>query len=229
MIRPLEWIFVRYVPCSGGGVRRVNDSERAMLVSKKVIQSLILLVVLGLSVVLAVGVWQANTQKERRDGTMSGSGNNDVSDAEMKLRDMEYTEMQEGRRLWTLRAAEAKYFQDEQKSLLSSVHLTFYFQNGEEAYLESGRGVLYAGTKNIELWDSVQAELPRGYRLRTEKAYYEHGRRMILSNTSVQLSGPEGRVTGGRWEYAISEQKAALDGGVHAELVHWPLGENSKD
>ncbi|NLI81741.1 MAG: LPS export ABC transporter periplasmic protein LptC [Deltaproteobacteria bacterium] len=137
----------------------------------------------------------------------------------MKLTDMEYTEMQEGRKFWTLKASEAKYFQSEQKSLLSSVRLTFYLQEGEEIRLESNEGSLHAGTKNIELWNAVRVMLPRGYRLATERAFYEHGKQSIHSDVKVELDGPDVLLRGNRWEYRIPEHRAILDGGVRASLT----------
>jgi LPS export ABC transporter protein LptC len=190
------------------------------MISRRIAQGLVLTVALGLIVVLAAGVYRGSTRKEERAQRLSEV--RDASEAEMKLTDMEYTEMQQGRRLWSLKASEAKYFQNEQRSLLTSVHFTFYFQNGQEANLNSNRGILYAGSKNIELWDSVKADLPKGYEVTTERIFYEHQRQVIFSETPVQITGPEGQLHGGSWEYNLQEHKASLRGGVEATLSSWP-------
>lgn len=183
---------------------------------RKLFQGAVLAVALGLSLLLVQGMWKGKRQKDQHQQAVLVS---EPADAEMKLTDMEYTEMQEGRKFWTLKASEAKYFQSEQKSLLSSVRLTFYLQEGEEIRLESNEGSLHAGTKNIELWNAVRVMLPRGYRLATERAFYEHGKQSIHSDVKVELDGPDVLLRGNRWEYRIPEHRAILDGGVRASLT----------
>jgi LPS export ABC transporter protein LptC len=188
-----------------------------MIVSRKVAQSIALVSVLGLTMVLVVALWKGRTQKELQTAQTA-----DKSEAEMTLKDMEYTELEEGRRLWTVKAAEAKYFQEGQKSLLSLVRVTFFLETGEEVHLESQEGALYAGTKNIELWDAVHAALPRGYQLVTDRAFYDHQKKAISSETPIQLAGPDVQLEGKTWEYRIPENKAVLEGGVQGALAFLP-------
>jgi LPS export ABC transporter protein LptC len=188
-----------------------------MVLTRKIARGVVLAIALGLSLVLALGVWKGKTRQGERPAPES-----EATEAEMKLTDMEYTEMQAGRRLWTIKASEAKYFQGEQKTLLKSVLLTFFMEEGDEIRLESQQGMLYAGTKNIELWDSVHVMLPRGYELSTERAFYEHERETISSETLIRISGPDLKLKGGRWQYRIPEHKAVLEGGIEASLAFLP-------
>ncbi len=188
-----------------------------MMVSRKLAQGIALTFALGLTVVLVVGIWKGRTQKELQEVQTT-----DKNDAEMRLSDMEYTELQEGKHLWTIRAAEAKYFQEEQKTHLSSVHITFFLEGGEEIQLQSQEGALYAGTKNIALRGAIHAVLPRGYQLSTEQAFYDHQKKTISSETPVHLGGPDIQLDGQRWEYRISENKAVVEGGVQGALVFLP-------
>lgn len=178
----------------------------------------VLAVALGLSLLLLQGIWKGKKQKEQQQAASVS----EPVEAEMKLTDMEYTEMREGRKFWTLKALDAKYFQGDQKTGLSSVRLTFYLEGGEEIRLESREGTLHTGTKNIELWGTVQVLLPRGYLLTTEKASYEHARQVIFSDTMVRFTGPDVTVQGNRWEYRIPEHRGVLEGGVRASMVLAP-------
>jgi LPS export ABC transporter protein LptC len=188
-----------------------------MIISRKVTQGIVLAFALGLSIVLVVGIWKGRNQKE-----LQGVGTTQKSDAEMKLKDMEYTELQEGKRLWTLKAAEAKYFHEEQKTLLESVHVSFFLESGEEVQLSSQEGALYAETKNMEMWDSVQVVLPRGYQLSTERAFYDYQKKAIASNTLLKLTGPDLQLEGKLWEFRIPENKAVIEGGVQGTLAFLP-------
>jgi LPS export ABC transporter protein LptC len=184
---------------------------------RRVTQGMALAFVLGLSIVLVAGIWKGTNQKE-----LQGAGSEEKSDAEMRLKDMEYTELQEGKRLWTLKAADAKYFHEEQKTLLESVHVSFFLEGGEEVRLQSQEGALYAGTKDMEVWDSVQVALPRGYQLFTERAFYDHQKKAISSNTLIRLTGPDIQLEGKLWEFRITENKAVVEGGVQGTLAFLP-------
>ncbi|GLI36198.1 hypothetical protein DAMNIGENAA_36310 [Desulforhabdus amnigena] len=188
-----------------------------MMSSRKLLQGLVLTLALGLTSVLMVGIWKGKTMKEQRVVEES-----EPTEAEMKLTDMEYTEMQEGNRIWTLKASEANYFQDEQKTLLTSVLLTLFLKSGEEIYLKSQKGILFAGTRNIELTDSVEATLPQGYTLSTEKAFYNHEARTIQSESLIHLTGPDVDLQGKRWQFHIPEREGIIEGGVRATVVFLP-------
>ena len=186
--------------------------------TRKLAQVIVLAIAVGLTAVLVMGIWKGKGQKEQVVTAPS-----ETPEPEMKLTDMDYTEMQEGRRLWTLKASEARYFQDEQKTLLTSVVLTFFMEDGKEVHLESRQGILYAGTKNIELWDSVHAEISGGYALSTERAFYEHKVKKISSETLISVSGPDLQLEGQHWEYRIPEHMGIVEGGVKATLTSLSL------
>jgi LPS export ABC transporter protein LptC len=189
-----------------------------VIASRKLFQGMALVFVLGLTSMLVVGVWQGGSQKEQQAAVQT----TDKSDAEMTLKDMEYTELQEGKRLWTIHAAEAKYFPDGQKTVLSSVRIAFFLESGDEVQLESREGLLHAETKDIELWDAVHAVLPRGYQLFTERARYDHQKQTISSQVLIRLEGPDVRLEGARWEYRVPDHRAVIEGGVKGVLVFLP-------
>ncbi|SMC26629.1 LPS export ABC transporter protein LptC [Desulfacinum hydrothermale DSM 13146] len=139
-----------------------------------------------------------------------------VPDSEMRLTQMEYTEVQEGRQVWRLKAREAKYFQESQKTHLQDVHVEIYLEDGRTVVLESREGMLYAGTKDIELWGHVKAQVPQGYVVLTERARYRHADRQIVSETPVRVVGPLVQLQGSRWRYDAPAQRAFVDGRVRA-------------
>ena len=186
-----------------------------MISKGKLAQFLVIMIIVALSLVLAAGIWKGKSRPVQQDAQQVCP-----ADAEMKLTDMEFTEMQEGKRFWTLCASEAKYFQDQQKTLLQKVSLTLYLEKtGEEIHLESREGVLHAGTKDIELRGNIHVALPREYVLTTETAYYSHSSRVVESDDPVHISGPGLELDGNRWKYRIADHVAKVDGKVTASLV----------
>ena len=186
-----------------------------MISKGKLAQFFVILVVVALSLILAAGIWKGKSRQMKQDAQQVCP-----ADAEMKLTDMEFTEMQEGKRFWTLCASEAKYFQDQQKTLLQKVSLTLYLEKtGEEIHMESREGVLHAGTKDIDLSGNIRVALPREYVLTTETAHYTNSDRIIKSDDPVHISGPGLELDGNRWKYRIADHVAKIDGKVTASLV----------
>ncbi len=182
--------------------------------SKKWLKGVLLAVALGLTIVFLMGLWRGKTAHKPQTPLNRSMD----SEAEMKLTDMEYMEMQDGRHMWTLNAAEADYFQEEQKSLLKEVRLILFLADGREILLESDWGMLHAGSKDIELWNSVTARLPEGYRLMTDRAEYDHEQQAISSSSEIYLSGPDLQMKGKDWEYRIQEHRGSVKAGVEASF-----------
>ena len=153
---------------------------------RKTVQVLVALIIVGLTVAFVAGILRGKSLKIREDAPRETS----ASDAEMKLTDMEFTEMQQGKRFWTLTASEAKYFQGRQMTALRTVHLTFHLEKDQEIQVDSKEGTMYAGSKNIELRDSVRAILPDGYIMTMEKAFYDHQKNLVSADVPVHISGP---------------------------------------
>jgi LPS export ABC transporter protein LptC len=181
----------------------------------KLAQFFVIMIIVALSLVLVAGIWKGKSRPVQQDAQQACP-----ADAEMKLTDMEFTEMQEGKRFWTLCASEAKYFQDQQKTLLQKVHLTLYLEKtGEEISLDSREGVLHAGSKDIELRGNIHVTLPREYVLTTETAHYTHSSRIVESGDPVHISGPGLELDGDTWKYGIADHVAKVNGKVTASLV----------
>jgi len=181
----------------------------------KLAQFFVVTVIVALILVLAAGIWKGKSRQMQQDAQQTCP-----ADAEMKLTDMEFTEMQEGKRFWTLCASEAKYFQDQRKTLLQAVRLTLYLEKtGEEIHLESREGVLHTETKDIDLSGNIHVTLPREYVLTTETAHYNHSSRIVESDDPVHISGPGLELDGNRWKYRIADHVAKVDGKVTASLI----------
>ena len=144
------------------------------------------------------------------------------SPAEMVLTGVEFTEIEHEQQKWTLRASQARYFQNEQKTELKDVHLVLHMKSGDEVELQSQSGILYAGSKALELIGGVHARVADSFMLTTEYAFYDHERQKISSSAGVHVEGPELLLDGAAWEYAIAEQRGTVDGGVKAKLIFTP-------
>ena len=166
-----------------------------------------------LTAFLGYGIWRA-LEREQDRSTAPGS----AMDAAMQLSQMDYTEMENERRVWTLHTETAAYYQDQQKSVLADVRMVFFLEDGREIRLRSSHGTLFIDSKNLELWGLVQLEMPEGYTIHTDKVSYRHQQHLVVSDTPTTLNGPELTLTGETFEYDIADQRGSLNGAVRAVM-----------
>lgn len=172
-----------------------------------------LLVAAAVGVVAVFSHAFLKTQKDRAADGMSSAP---AVDSDIRLTDMDYTEVQEGKPLWRIKAHEAKYYEGEQKTLLTQVDLTLFMETDREVHLNSDYGLLHTGRKDIELWGRVSARVPQGYEVHADKVYYDHEAQKIRSQSPVRLTGPQVDLQGNQWHYDLTTSKAFVEGEVRA-------------
>ncbi len=144
------------------------------------------------------------------------------SSGEMVMTEIELVEIEHEQQKWTLKAAQARYLKDEQKTELKDVFLVLQMKSGEEVELRSQVGILYTNSKDMELIGQVQARVAQSYQLNSDYAYYNHIQQTVSSGSGVHVEGPELFLDGGRWQVGVNEQRAVVDGGVKARLIFTP-------
>ncbi len=135
----------------------------------------------------------------------------------VKLEGMEYTEVAEGKTRWTVSAKLVEFLQDEKKSLLTDVFVRFFLSDGTVITLTAEKGILHAGTKDIEISHNVVVTLPNGTTLKTEKVNYMNEKKELHSTVPLVVSGQGFAGSIAMWRYSFGEGKAYGEGGVTIE------------
>ncbi len=177
----------------------------------KVVPWLLVTAAVGVTAIFSYAFMKAHKEK-----TSAGIVPPTSVDSDIRLTDMDYTEIQEGKPMWRIKAHEAKYYEGEQKTLLSQVDLTLFMENEREVRLVSDHGLLHTGRKDIELWGRVTARVPQGYEVQTDKVYYEHEAQKIRSPSPVRLTGPQVDLQGNQWHYDLATSTVSVEGEVRA-------------
>ncbi|MEJ5366160.1 MAG: LPS export ABC transporter periplasmic protein LptC [Desulfosoma sp.] len=154
--------------------------------------------------------------KMKKDRAAQEASSAPSVDSDIRLTDMDYTEVQEGKPMWRIKAHEAKYYEGEQKTLLTQVDLTLFMESDREVRLASDHGLLHTGRKDIELWGRVTARVPQGYEVQTDKVYYDHEAQKIRSQSPVRLAGPQVDLQGNQWQYDLATSTVLVEGEVRA-------------
>jgi LPS export ABC transporter protein LptC len=178
---------------------------------------------IGLVLAVFVGMKLQEVKRSQPVGLDEANSN----EARVTLTGFDYSDVKEGRTRWTLRAAEARYFDDTQKTVLSQVNATFFLKDGRQVELQSDEGVLHNETKNMEVSGNVRLSSTDGYRLETDRLDYDHHTDMLHTAAPVLLEGRGLTLKGLGMEFEIGNRSLSILKNIETKLKGMlPFGPN---
>lgn len=135
------------------------------------------------------------------------------SAAKMSLGKLHHTAMRDGVIEWSLDASSAKLLDEKKQLILDDLSVVFYMKDGEKAYLTAEKGFLHTESNDIEVAGNVVVKNDN-YVLKTEKLNYEHTRRILFSNVSVEISSDSEKLTADSISFDLNTKKTMLEGNV---------------
>ena len=109
---------------------------------------------------------------------------------DMQLSGVNYTEVTEGRRDWTLEADTLHYYKGSKLMVFDKVNITFF--TGEGEILVTGDVARYdKKTKNVKLVGRVRALDPKGYRMTARELWYDVSTRTVFAPGFFKINGPK--------------------------------------
>lgn len=109
---------------------------------------------------------------------------------DMRLSGVEYTEVTEGRREWTMKADTLCYFKGAKFMVFDRVRLTFFTNDGL-VHVIGDKAHYDKGDKKFHLVGRVRAKDAKGYRLTTHELYYEVKTREMIAPGRFRIQGPD--------------------------------------
>ena len=94
----------------------------------------------------------------------------------------------DGKKEWRLDADSAHYLNSENRVILNDLSMTFFMENQREVILTARQGVLRTDTKDVVVDGSVVLTSDDS-RLTTEKLSYAHKKRLISTDSPVNITG----------------------------------------
>ncbi len=135
------------------------------------------------------------------------------SAAKMSLGKLHHTATRDGVIEWSLDASSARLLDEKKQLILDDLSVVFYMKDGEKAYLTAEKGFLHTESNDIEVAGNVVVK-NNNYVLKTEKLYYEHTRRILFSNVSVEISSDSEKLTADSISFDLNTKKTMLEGNV---------------
>lgn len=141
------------------------------------------------------------------------------SDVDLSLRQINYTETEEGRPRWTLVADSASHSVEESVTRIENIHMTFYDEEMGDVTLTADSGEMLSDSRNVTVRGNVEVKTPRGYALYTDELRYLEAQRLIRTGKPVRLVSEQMEVTGAGMVLDVQKRTLTLLSDVEALLA----------
>jgi LPS export ABC transporter protein LptC len=112
-------------------------------------------------------------------------------DGNLTLKNFEYRDVKQGNSRWTVWADTATYFEERKETELDQVRAVFFLKKGGQVDLAGDKGVLHTDTNNMEIHGNVGVTFGKGYKLTTDRLFYDRDKKLIYTDAQVVLTGPQ--------------------------------------
>jgi LPS export ABC transporter protein LptC len=111
-------------------------------------------------------------------------------DGNLTLKNFEYRDVKQGNSRWSVWADTATYFEERKETKLDQVRAVFFLKKGGQVDLAGDKGVLHTDTNNMEIHGNVGVTFGKGYKLTTDRLFYDRDKKLIYTDAQVVLTGP---------------------------------------
>ena len=171
---------------------------------------IVILLAVGMIVSVFIGYRQVSNAPELLLSSIKEGAN-------LSLGKIRQTATRDGKKEWSLEADSANYMEAENKVDLKNLSVIYFLEDNREVYLEADRGILQTDTNDIEFSGNVVIRNEE-YQMKTEHLNYEHGRRIIICDQSIRVSGQGAELTAESAKYDLNADKIVLKGNVVATI-----------
>jgi len=216
---PTTW--ANFTPLRVGGMGKASRglTGNAMKARLRIAILLALIVLLGGMALMVRRAFHSNAEFEIAQRALDL-----VPDAAQRIQDFHRVQVRDGRKEWEIAAAEARYFEDEQKVVVRKPMLKLYLKDGRAVGIQGEDGVVMLDGKelrSVDLNGAIEVSLA-DYVMRTAEAHYDRGQDMISSASEVEITGGDVDARGVGMQVEVSAQKFRLLGDV--QMVVQPRG-----
>jgi len=184
------------------------------------VRRLKLIAVAALAAILAGTVAAYLLNPPTRLALMEESGGQGVTkDGKPRLRGLTYTQVEMGKRKWTLAAEGVRYDEDSEVAYLEDVRVKFFTDKGGWITLRGDTGSYHQKTKLIVLKGGVHGQSDEGMHLETELLTYSEEKEEVRTDALVTISGDRFSVTGMGMVVRVPQQQVVLESQVDSVFI----------
>lgn len=141
--------------------------------------------------------------------------------ADITLGTIRHTATRDGVKEWMLEAKSARVMGPEKLVILKDLSVVYYLEDGREAYLTAGEGILNTGSNDIEVSGNVVL-ISEPYELQTDKLNYRHQGRTVSTDRPVRLISLTSYLSADSMSFDFNTRTIAFNGsveGIFAEKI----------
>ena len=143
-----------------------------------------------------------------------------VGSADLALKQIDYTETQDGIPRWTLQADSAAHQVSEGVTRIENIRLTFLDPQRGDVVLTARQGTVVFDSREVTLNEQVVVQHPQGYTLNTERLQYHEASRLIESDAVVEMRSETGlKLTGRGLQLNVDDMTLRLLADVKARVA----------
>lgn len=139
-------------------------------------------------------------------------------DAQLSIDRVRQTATKNGVREWHLDAGSAQYNNESQRALLKDLSVTFFLKDGNKLDMTARQGTVKTDTNDISATGDIVVVYEE-YRLNTERLQYEHDRRVISTQTPVNIRGKAFDLRADTMSFDLDTNRTVLTGNVKGSFV----------
>ena len=129
---------------------------------------------------------------------------------DLSLNDIDYTQISDGRKQWTLKAKQVKFEQAKETFTLKEIRVTVYRPSGQELKIKGDLGLYNRKEAWIKIQGSARLSSDNGFQLRSDSFLYRLEKQELTSPDPVALSGPGLEITGRGIQIDVANWKAVF-------------------
>jgi LPS export ABC transporter protein LptC len=169
--------------------------------------SAVVLVLLG-----GVGFLVGRSLWRQRQSELAQKGLEFLPGVSQHIRDFHRVKVQDGRKVWEVSAQDAQYFQEANLIVVREVAMELYLRDGGTVGLKGDKArIVLDGreVQRVELDGGVEVTAS-DYVVRTDRATYDHRRRLISTPGPVEISSKALQLRGDRMEVQVDRERVKL-------------------
>ena len=135
----------------------------------------------------------------------------------MTLAKVHQTATKDGKVQWELDAESAQLEATGGRMILTAPVVEFHMEDGTKANLTADKGILYTDSNDMEVTGNVRLQNDR-YTLLADALIYEHKRRVLRSDTPIQIKSSAMALRADKMTYDLDRNLAKFIGKVEGSL-----------
>lgn len=130
--------------------------------------------------------------------------------ADLSLKDIDYSHISDGRKQWTLTASQAEYVQEKDVYSLKDVKVTYFRADGSTVSLRGNEGSFNRKEGWVKVSGKARITADGGYVMASETFTYRLEEQLLTTPDRVDFSGPGFKISGRGLKVEMKTVKATL-------------------